>query len=148
MTGATTGTATSHSLHGERTLMRIAINEIDRYRGRPLVKAVVELLRARGFAGATVLPCIMGFGARRIVYSEMNEITSLGLPLIIESVESEERIAAVLPELDRMIKGGVITLERAHVIVYRAPEPVEKMPNDAPGDAPDEPASGSAQQGV
>src|SRR5437868_9776891 len=111
----------THALHGERTLMRIAISGADRYHGRPLYHAIVELLRERGFAGATVLPCIMGFGARRVLYSELNEITSLGLPVIVEAVESEERIARVLPELDRMISGGVITLERAHVLVYRAP---------------------------
>jgi PII-like signaling protein len=110
-----------HALHGERTLMRIAINAADRYRGRDLYKAIVELLRARGFAGATVLPCIMGFGARRRLYSELTAITLPGMPVIVEAVDSEERIASVLPELDAMMKGGVITLERAHVILYRAP---------------------------
>jgi uncharacterized protein len=115
----------SHALEGERTLMRIAIGGADRYEGRPLYQAIVELFRERGLAGATVLPCIMGFGARRVLYSELNEVTSLGLPVIIEVVESEERVVSVLPELDRMIEGGVITLERAHVLVYRGPRPAE-----------------------
>jgi PII-like signaling protein len=110
----------THALSGERTLMRIAVSSADHYRDRPLYRAIVELLRERGFAGATVLPCIMGFGARRVLYSELNEITSLGLPVVVETVDAEERIASVLPELDRMITGGVITLERSRVLVYRA----------------------------
>ncbi len=108
-------------LEGDRTLMRIVISVDDRHEGRALFQAIVELLRARGCAGATVIPCIMGFGARRLLHSEMNEITSLGLPVVLEAVDTESRIAAVLPELDRMMKGGVITLERARVRLYRAP---------------------------
>ena len=111
-----------HALEGERTLMRIAITGSDRHRGRSLPHAIVELLRERGFAGATVLPCIMGFGAKRVIYRQMDEVLSIDLPVVIETVEREERIAAILPELDRMIRGGIITLERAHVLVYRAPE--------------------------
>jgi hypothetical protein len=111
-----------HGLVGERTLMRIAVNAMDEHHGRPAYRAIVDLLRERGFAGATVLPCIMGFGAKRVVYSELNEIGSMGLPVIVEAVETEERIAEVLPEIDRIIRGGVITLERARVLVYRAGE--------------------------
>lgn len=107
-------------LEGDRTLMRIVMSGTDRFEGRTLSQAIIELLRTRGFAGATALPCIMGFGARRRLYSEMNEITSLGLPVVVEAVDTEARIAAVLPELDRMMKGGVITLERARVRLYRA----------------------------
>ena len=127
-----------HGLEGERTLMRIAVNSMHEDRGRPVYRAIVELLRERGFAGATVIPCIMGFGAKRVLYSEMNEISSMGLPVIVEAVETEERIAEVLPEIDRMIRGGVITLERAHVIVYRAPEGprAADVPQDG-GESPD-----------
>lgn len=137
MTPGSAAASAPPPLHGERTLMRIVVSGTDRYRGRSLHRAIVELLRERGFAGATVLPCIMGFGARRVVHSELNELTALGLPLVIEAVESEERIAAVLPELDRMIRGGVITLERARVIVYRAPDAT----GAAPGAWPDTPAT-------
>lgn len=106
-------------LTGERTLLRIIISADDRHKGRATSQAIVELLRARGFAGATVISGIMGFGVRRRLHSEMNEITSLGLPVVIEAVEEEARIAAVLPEIDVMITGGVITLERAAVRLYR-----------------------------
>jgi PII-like signaling protein len=108
-----------HGLTGERTLMRIHIGERDRYQGKPLYQAIVELLRARHYAGATVFRAIMGFGASARVHSERVEVLSLDLPIVIECVETEDNIRAVLPELDRMIGGGLITLERARVILYR-----------------------------
>ncbi len=108
-----------HGLTGERTLMRIHIGERDKYHGKPLYEAIVLRLRERGFAGATVLRGIMGFGASAGIHSEKVLRLSLDLPLIVECVETEEKIQAILPELDAMIGGGLITLERAKVIVYR-----------------------------
>lgn len=104
---------------GERTLMRIHIGERDKHAGKPLYEAIVHLLRERGFAGATVLRGIMGFGASAGIHTEKVLRLSLDLPIVVECVETEEKIQAVLPELDRMIGGGLITLERARVIVYR-----------------------------
>jgi uncharacterized protein len=106
-------------LTGERTLMRIHIGERDKYHGRPLYEAIVHLLRTRGFAGATVLRGIMGFGASARVHTEKVLRLSLDLPIVVECVDTEERIQEILPELDPMIGGGLITLERARVIVYR-----------------------------
>jgi PII-like signaling protein len=108
-----------HGLEGERTLMRIHIGERDKYKGKPLYQAIVELLRARHYAGATVLRAIMGFGATAKLHTDRIEVLSLDLPIVIECVETEEKIQAILPELDAMIGGGLITLERAHVIMYR-----------------------------
>ena len=108
-----------HGLTGERTLMRIHIGERDKHRGRPLYEAIVQLLRERHFAGATVLRGISGFGATARLHTEKVLRLSLDLPIIVECVDTEEKIAAVLPELDEMIGGGLITLERAKVIVYR-----------------------------
>lgn len=121
-----------HDFVGERVLMRIHVGQVDRFHGRPLYQAIVELLRERGYAGATVLQSIMGFGARREVHSEMNEITSMDMPLVVECVETEERIEAILPELDRMLTGGIITLERANVILYRAGNGAQDEPKDGP----------------
>lgn len=104
---------------GERTLMRIHIGESDKHGGKSLYEAIVHLLRERGFAGATVLRGIMGFGATARVHTEKVLTLSVDLPLVIECVETEEKISAILPELDRMIGGGLITLERARVIMYR-----------------------------
>lgn len=108
-----------HGLTGERTLMRIHIGERDKHHGRPLYEAIVQLLRERHFAGATVLRGISGFGATARLHTEKVLRLSLDLPIIVECVDTEEKIAAVLPELDEMIGGGLITLERAKVIVYR-----------------------------
>lgn len=109
-------------LTGERTLMRIHVGERDKYQGRPLYEAIVHLLRSRGFAGATVFRGIMGFGASARVHTEKVLRLSLDLPIVVECVDTEERIQEILPELDPMIGGGLITLERTRVIVYR-PEP-------------------------
>lgn len=111
-----------HGLVGERTLMRIHIGESDKFGGKPLYEAIVSLLRERGFAGATVFRGIMGFGANARVHTEKVLRLSLDLPLVIESVDTEEKIEAILPELDKMIGGGLITLERARVITYRPEE--------------------------
>ena len=115
-----------HGLTGERTLMRIHIGERDRYHGKPLYEAIVLRLRERGFAGATVFRGIMGFGASAGIHSEKVLRLSLDLPLVVECVDTEERIQAILPELDEMIGGGLITLERAQVIVYRGDRPEER----------------------
>jgi PII-like signaling protein len=108
-----------HGFTGERTLMRIHIGERDKFHGKPLYRAIVELLRERHYAGATAFRGIMGFGATSKLRTDRIEILSLDLPVIIECVETEERIRAILPELDDMIGGGLITLERAKVILYR-----------------------------
>lgn len=108
-----------HGFEGERTLMRIHIGERDKYKGKPLYQAIVEVLREREFAGATVLRAIMGFGASARVRTDRIEVLSLDLPIVVEVVDTEEKIQDVLPELDAMIGGGLITLERARVIVYR-----------------------------
>ncbi len=108
-----------HGLTGERTLMRIHIGERDKHHGRPLYEAIVHLLRERHFAGATVLRGIAGFGANARLHTEKVLRLSLDLPLIVECVDTEEKIQSILPELDEMIGGGLITLERAKVIVYR-----------------------------
>ncbi len=109
-----------HGFEGERMLMRIHIGERDKHAGRPLYEAIVHLLRERQFAGATVFRGVLGFGATARVHTEKTLRLSMDLPLVIECVDSEEKIRSILPELDRMIGGGLITLERAHVIMYRA----------------------------
>jgi PII-like signaling protein len=110
-----------HGFTGERVLMRIHIGERDKYQGKPLYEAIVHLLRDKQYAGATVFRGIMGFGASSHISSDRLELLSLDLPLVIECVETQERIDAILPEIDKMMGGGLITLERANVILYRGP---------------------------
>jgi len=109
----------THRFKGERTLMRIFIGESDKFHGKPLYQAIVEMLRAKGLAGATVLRGVAGFGASSTMHTDKVLRLSLDLPLIIEVVETEEAIDKILPDLDRMIGGGLVTLERARVLMYR-----------------------------
>jgi hypothetical protein len=109
-----------HGLEGERTLMRIHIGESDRHGDVPLHRAIVDLLRQRGFAGASVFRGVLGFGAQARLHEDHVFRLSSDLPIVIECVETEEKIDAILPELDGMIGGGLITLERVRVIMYRA----------------------------
>ncbi len=105
-------------LEGEQTLMRIFVGESDRYQKRPLYEALVEMFRQEGFAGATVLKGAMGFGAHSITHSDKVLRLSADLPVVIEVVETQEKIDALLPRLDDMLEGGMITLEKARVIRY------------------------------
>ena len=105
-------------LVGENVLMRIFIGESDRHGHKPLYEALVELLRKEGFAGATVLRGICGFGAHSVYHTQKLLDLSGDLPLIVEVVDSQERIDAIMPAIDEMMGGGMITLEKATVIRY------------------------------
>lgn len=117
-----------HGFAGERTLMRIFIGESDRctagpHRGRPLHDALVLTLRERGCAGATVLRGVQGFGASARVHTTKLLELSLDLPMVVEVVETEEKVQELLPVLDEMMGGGLLTLERVRVVIYRPGEP-------------------------
>src|SRR5438067_2698251 len=123
-----------HGFKGERVLMRIHIGESDKHEGKPLYRQIVELLRSRHYAGATVLRGIMGFGPSSKLHTDRFLELSMDLPLIIECIDTEEKIDAILPELDKMLGGGLITLERAKVIMYRAEVPPERRTGSWPID--------------
>jgi uncharacterized protein len=105
---------------GERTLMRIHIGESDKWHGKPLHEVIVGILRKEGFSGATVLRGVAGFGGSSIYHTDKLLRLSQDLPLIIEVVEYADRIEKILPQLDEMIDGGLITLEKVRVILYKA----------------------------
>ncbi|HVS74776.1 MAG TPA: DUF190 domain-containing protein [Candidatus Acidoferrales bacterium] len=111
---------THEKFEGERTLMRIHIGESDKWHGKPLHEAIVELLRKEGFSGATVLRGVGGYGGSSIYHTDKLLRLSQDLPIIVEIVEAQERIDAILPRLDEMVEGGLITLEKVRVILYRA----------------------------
>jgi len=119
-------------LKGEQVLMRIHIGERDRYNGKPLYEQIVHLLRERGYAGATVFRGVMGFGAGGHVASDRIELVSFDLPLVIECVDTQEQIEAILPEIDAMMDAGLITIERAKVILYRPPLGRDQQPTERP----------------
>src|ERR1700690_3849803 len=91
---------------GERTLMRIHIGESDRWQGKALYEAIVELLRREKFSGATGLRGVGGFGSSSIYHTEKVLRLSQDLPVVIECVEAAERIESILPRLDEMVGGG------------------------------------------
>lgn len=105
---------------GAGLLVRIFIGEADTWQGRPLHEAIVHLLRERGLAGATVLRGIEGFGAKQHIHTTRILSLSNDLPIIIEAVDAADRIRAVLPELDAMVAGGLITLQQVEIVGDRA----------------------------
>jgi len=116
------------NFEGERVLMRIFLGERDKcaegpYKGKPLYEALVLLFRSRAFAGATVFRGITGFGASAQVHTDRVLRLSLDLPIVVEVVVEESKIAEIRPELDRMMGGGLVTLERVRVILYRPGDP-------------------------
>ncbi|HVE33105.1 MAG TPA: DUF190 domain-containing protein [Gemmatimonadaceae bacterium] len=119
-----------HGFKGERVLMRIHIGERDKFDGKPLYQQIIELLRRKNYAGATAFRGIMSFGASSTIHTDRFLELSVDLPIVVECVETDERIKAILPELDRMIGGGLITLERARVIMYRPHAPEDEEADD------------------
>ena len=111
---------THEKFEGERTLMRIHIGEPDKWHGKPLYEAIVEMLRRESFSGVTVLRGVAGYGGSSIYHTDKILRLSQDLPIILEVVESTERIESILPRLDEMVEGGLITLEKVRVILYRA----------------------------
>lgn len=105
-------------LVGEQLLMRIFIGERDRFEHKPLYEALLELLRNEGFAGATVLRGVCGFGTSRVYHTQKLLDLSAALPLVVEVVDSQEKIDAIMPRIDAMMDGGMITLEKVSVIRY------------------------------
>jgi PII-like signaling protein len=110
-------------LDGEQSLVRIFLGESDRWHHRPLARALLERLRAEGFAGATVIHGVAGFGASSIIHTANLIELSADLPVLIEVVDDQEHIDRLLPILDEMLGGGaLVTIERVRVLKY-APGP-------------------------
>lgn len=124
-------------LEGAGVLLRIYIGESDQHEGRPLYQAIVERLRDRGIAGSTVLRGIEGFGAHARLHTTRLLRLSEDLPILIEVVDSEERIHDILPELDGMVRDGLITMEKVQVIAYRGRDAGRLPADGADDDAPD-----------
>jgi PII-like signaling protein len=111
----------------EGYLLRIFIGESDQWHGQPLYEAIVLKARELHLAGATVLRGPMGFGAHSRLHTTKILRLSEDLPIVIEIVDSKEKIDLLMPHVDAMVQEGLVTLERVQVIKYRA---------DAPGSTP------------
>jgi PII-like signaling protein len=104
----------------DATMLRVFIGESDRWHHQPLYEAIVLKARERHMAGATVLRGPMGFGKSSRMHTAKILRLSMDLPVVIEIVDSEEKIQAFLPVLDEMMAGGLVTLEKVRVIDYRS----------------------------
>src|SRR5258707_15644323 len=111
------------NLPSEATLLRIFLGESDRWKHQPLYEAIVLKAREMHLAGATVLRGPMGFGKSSRLHTAKILRLSMDLPLVIEIVDSEEKIQSFLPVLDSMMGGGLLTMEKVRVIDYRGMEP-------------------------
>jgi len=100
-------------------LLRIFIGEADRHGGKPLYEAIVQLARKKGLAGATVLRGRLGYGANSRLHTANVLRLSEDLPLVIEIVDTPEKIEGILPELDAIMGEGLITREKVGVLLYR-----------------------------
>ena len=107
-------------LEGRGKLLRIYVGESDTWQGKPLYQAIVERARAEGLAGATVIRGIEGFGRTSRLHTARILRLSEDLPVLIEIVDTEERITAILPTLDEMIGEGLVTLEAVEIVAYRS----------------------------
>jgi PII-like signaling protein len=107
-------------LEGEAKLLRIFIGESDKWHHRPLYEAIVLKARELHMAGATVLRGPMGFGKNSRLHTAKVLRLSEDLPMVIEIVDSEEKINTLLPHIDAMVAEGLVTLETVHVIKYLA----------------------------
>lgn len=107
-------------LPSEAKLLRIFIGEADKYEGKPLYEVIINLARQKGMAGATVIRGLMGFGAHTRMHTAKILRLSEDLPIVIEIVDEPEKIEAFLPEIDQMIREGLVTLEKIGVIAYRS----------------------------
>jgi PII-like signaling protein len=107
-------------IEGEGKLLRLFIGESDTWHGKPLYQAIVERVRAEGLAGATAIRGIEGFGADSRLHTSRILRLSEDLPVVVEIVDTPERIDRIVPLLDEMVSEGMLTLERVQIVSYRS----------------------------
>lgn len=105
-------------LDGEATLVRVFIGESDLWHHKPLAVSIVERLRREGYSGATVFRGTAGFGARSVLHTTQILRLSEDLPVLIEVVEANDRIEALLEILDEMVTEGLVTMEKVRIVKY------------------------------
>lgn len=109
-------------IEGQALRVQVFIGESDRWEHRPLADAIVETLRAEGCAGATVVRGTAGFGANSRIHTANILRLSEDLPLVVTFVDTPARVERVLPKLDEMIAGGLVTIDEVRVFRYRPAE--------------------------
>lgn len=107
-------------LTGKQVLVRVFLGESDKFHGQPLYMALLERLRREGFAGATVIHGIAGFGARSLLHTSQILRLSRDLPLVVEIVDAEDRMERLRGILEEMLTDGLVTMETVEVLKYGA----------------------------
>ena len=105
-------------LTGEQVLVRVFIGKDDTWHGRPLFLALIDRLRQEGFAGATAFQGVAGFGPRSVMHTVHILRLSADLPILVEIVDTEERVEKLIPILDQMVDEGLVTMEKVRVLKY------------------------------
>ena len=108
------------NISDEGQLLRVYVGESDRWQGKPLYEAIVLKARGMGIAGTTVLRGIMGFGAASRIHTSKILRLSEDLPVVVEIVDSAQKIAQLLPEIESMVQKGLVTLENVRMHQYRS----------------------------
>jgi PII-like signaling protein len=106
-------------IEGEGQLLRVFIDENDQWEGKPLFQEIVKKARSEGLAGATVLKGVMSYGANSLIHAVNKQGFADDIPVVVEIVDGTEKIKKFIPILDKMVKEGLITLEKVTVIAYR-----------------------------
>jgi PII-like signaling protein len=108
-------------LDGNQFLVRIFLGESDQFHQTPLSRALLERLRREGFAGATVIHGVAGFGASSVIHTASLVELSSDLPVLIEVIDDQAHVDKLVPILDEMVTGGaLVTIERVRVLRYAA----------------------------
>jgi len=115
-------------LTGEQVLVRVFLGESDKWHHRNLAAALLERLRQEHFAGATVFHCVAGFGAHSLIHTTRILRLSEDLPMVIEIVDSEDRMERLTEILDEMVTEGLVTMEKVRVLKYAARPRGEAIP--------------------
>lgn len=119
-------------LDGDQFLVRVFFGEADKWHHTPLARALLERLRAEGFAGATVVHGVAGFGASSVIHTASLVELSTDLPVILEVVEDQAHVDRLLRILDEMITGGaLVTMERVRVLKYAAGRKLQRPSPDS-----------------
>jgi CBS domain-containing protein len=119
------------SLPRKAQRLRIYVGESDRWRGKPLEIELLEVMRKEGMAGATAFRGVAGFGAHSAIHTARIEVLSMDLPVVVEAVDTPEKIQAILPVVYPMVREGLITLEDVQIIKY-----TQRLLNPLPADKP------------
>jgi len=102
----------------KKKLLRVFITEADKYKGKPLYYAIMDLCKEKGLSGATVMKGVAGYGLHKIIHTDKILCLSGDLPIIVEVVGDEEKMVPLIPALGKIVSEGLIAVEDIDVVVF------------------------------